>query len=124
MPGQSVGPPPTDDSKCLSVNEINTYFSRLDRTCDAGVTMLTSRAYTRSSGITTGQLSIGADKDEGWLEFVASRRPIQTSSNSAGTVTTVVRRKNCTQPIASESTPLEDATSVRPTAASEERRAY
>src|SRR5580704_2956706 len=55
---------------------------------------------------------------------VGSRRAIQTSSRSAGIVATVVSRKNGTQPSLSASTPPEDATIVRPTAASDDSSAY
>src|SRR6266851_2120497 len=48
----------------------------------------------------------------------------QTSSASAGIVATVVSRKNDTQPSLSASIPPEDATSVRPIAATEESSAY
>src|ERR1700674_1553702 len=55
---------------------------------------------------------------------VGSRRAIQTSSTSAGIVATVVSRKNGTQPSLSASTPPDDATIVRPTAASDDSSAY
>src|ERR1700719_3055823 len=60
----------------------------------------------------------------GLRQGVGSRRAIQTSSTSAGIVATVVSRKNGTQPSLSASTPPEDATIVRPTAASDESNAY
>src|SRR5450432_4114135 len=65
-----------------------------------------------------------ADKDVRATDRVAPRRSIQTNNRSAGIVTTVVIRKNGTQPSLSASTPLEDATSVRPTTARDESKAY
>src|ERR1700740_1910533 len=51
-------------------------------------------------------------------------RAIQTSSRSAGSVAAVVSRKNGTHPRRSASTPPDDATIARPTAASDESSAY
>src|SRR5271156_2782560 len=59
-----------------------------------------------------------------YVTSLVSRRAIQSSNSSAGIVATVVSRKNGTQPSLSASTPPDDATLVRPTAASEERSAY
>ena len=59
-----------------------------------------------------------------WSFLRSSCGPIQMSSTRAGTVATVVSRKNGTQPSFSASTPPEEATSVRPTDASEESSAY
>jgi hypothetical protein len=58
------------------------------------------------------------------VDWVTCRREIQTSNNNAGIVTTVVSKKNRTQPNCSASTPPDEATRVRPTDASEERSAY
>ena len=54
----------------------------------------------------------------------AGRRIIQISSKSAGTVTTLVSKKNFTQPSESASTPLVEANIVRGTAENEDSSAY
>src|ERR1700685_266633 len=59
-----------------------------------------------------------------YVTISLSRRAIHSSNSSAGMVATVVSRKNGTQPSLSASTPPDDATIVRPTAASEDRSAY
>src|SRR5690242_14575813 len=65
-----------------------------------------------------------ATREDGRSGSASPVREIHTSSISAGSVTTVVSRKNGTHPIRSASTPPEDAKIVRPTAASDESSAY
>ena len=50
--------------------------------------------------------------------------PTQMNRTMAGSETMLVSRKNRTQPTFSERTPPEDATTVRPSKASEESSAY
>jgi hypothetical protein len=58
-----------------------------------------------------------------WL-FLKSRGPIQRNSTRAGNPTTLVSKKNRTQPIFSDNAPPEEATTVRPSEASEASSAY
>src|SRR5258708_6242460 len=59
-----------------------------------------------------------------WSDCASPLCAIQTRSKSAGSVATVVSRKNGTHPRRSASTPPDEATSVRPTAASDDSSAY
>src|SRR5580658_2604827 len=69
-------------------------------------------------------LALGSAIGSGPPARVAPRRAIHIRSASAGSVAIVVKKKKPIQPSFSASTPPDDATSVRPTAASEESSAY
>src|SRR5579862_5090013 len=80
--------------------------------------------FLRGSSPPGGQVLVGAGKGIGSADCFASCRAIQTRSNRAGIVTTVVSNQKGIQPSVSASTPDEEATRVRPTTAREESRAY
>jgi len=68
--------------------------------------------------------SVALRSGVGWFLLKSSRGPIQMNRKIAGNATTLVSRKNRTQPILSDSIPPEEATTVRPSKASEASSAY
>src|ERR1700722_1891047 len=114
-----------DDRMVLIVRMYQTLWSPRRRCSHRGV--YSTDLVLQATGVRSEQDRSASQADiESCLlcQGVGSRRAIQTSNTSAGIVATVVSRKNGTQPSLSASTPPEDATIVRPTAASDESSAY
>src|SRR6202050_2361221 len=119
-----MGPSAAMRWQCLSAAEVRVAIRSQLITADEPTAGTQKSALLYAGVGSSGPPSVLLRAGLRWSFLRPSRGPIQMNRRIAGNVTTQVSRKKRSQPIFSDSTPPEEATTVRPSKVSEESRAY